>query len=61
MSARERQLNIRLSHDEWRRLQTQAKDKGLSPAEYLRMVLKLEHDRLVRTGELAPLAKAAGR
>lgn len=54
---RERTFTMRLSADEWTRLQRQSRDLGLNASSYLRMLLKLEHDRLAAQGKVQPLRK----
>jgi hypothetical protein len=55
--ARDRTFTMRMTDVEWQRLQRQSRDLGLNASSYLRMLLKLEHDRLVREGKAPPLRR----
>jgi len=52
--AREKLFNMRMSVEEWERLDALARHYGLNAAGVLRMLVKSDSDRLGRAGELGP-------
>jgi hypothetical protein len=47
-------FTMRMSNAEYLELQRQSRALGLNASSYLRMLLKLRHDDLVREGKLPP-------